>query len=95
MEIRWSERASGDFAGIIQYIRRENPDAALRMARTIYQQLEHLKKFLNSGRSGRVDGTRELTLPPLPFLVAYRVKQNVVEIACCTVRNAGRNESHD
>jgi plasmid stabilization system protein ParE len=30
MEIRWSKKASEDFTAIIQYIRRENPDAALR-----------------------------------------------------------------
>ncbi len=81
MEIRWSEKASDDFVAIIQYIRRENPDAALRTARAIYQQLEQLKMFPNSGRPGRVDGTREITFAPLPFIVVYRVKQSLIEIA--------------
>lgn len=34
------------------------------------------------GRRGRVEGTRELPLPPLPFIVVYRVREvaEVIEI---------------
>ncbi len=28
-----------------------------------------------------MEGTRELPLPPLPFLVVYRIRKNIVEIA--------------
>jgi plasmid stabilization system protein ParE len=33
------------------------------------------------GRPGRVAGTRELALAPLPFIVVYRVREYRVEIA--------------
>jgi len=36
--------------------------------------------FPNRGRQGRVEGTRELVLAPLPFIVVYRVKTDAVEI---------------
>jgi len=29
----------------------------------------------NQGRQGRVTGTRELALTPLPFIVVYRVRE--------------------
>jgi plasmid stabilization system protein ParE len=28
-----------------------------------------------------VEGTRELPLPPLPFVVVYRIRNDIVEIA--------------
>lgn len=81
MEIRWSPEALADFTAIIQYIQADNSSAALRVARAIYQAIAQLKIFPNSDRIGRVDGTRELPLSRLPFVVVYRVKDNAVEIA--------------
>jgi toxin ParE1/3/4 len=81
MEIRWSPEAAADFTAMIQYIRQDNSSAALRVARTIYQTVAQLKVFPNRGRSGRVDGTRELPLPRLPFVIVYRVGESAIEIA--------------
>jgi toxin ParE1/3/4 len=81
MEIRWSPEAAADFTAIIQYIRQDNSSAALRVARTIYQTVAQLKVFPNRGRPGRIDGTRELPLPRLPFVIVYRVGESAIEIA--------------
>jgi len=81
MQLRWSPAAAEDFLRIIEYIRQENPAAAQRIAKTIYDSAGSLKSFPNKGRTGRVEGTRELPLPPLPFVVVYRVLRDSVEIA--------------
>ena len=81
MKVRWSPAAAEDFVRIVQYIHRENPEAAERIARSIHEGAGSLKLFPNRGRQGRIEGTRELALPPLPFIVVYRVKANAVEIA--------------
>jgi toxin ParE1/3/4 len=81
MQIRWSPTASEDFFRIIEYVRQENPPAAQRIAKTIYESVGSLKSFPYKGRAGRVEGTRELPLPPLPFVVVYRILREVVEIA--------------
>jgi toxin ParE1/3/4 len=81
MKIEWSPEAAADFAGIVAYIHERNPTAADRVAHTIYDSAAALEKFPNRGRPGRVGGTRELVSAPLPFIVIYRVKRNVVEIA--------------
>ncbi|HEY2496827.1 MAG TPA: type II toxin-antitoxin system RelE/ParE family toxin [Candidatus Angelobacter sp.] len=60
MEVRWSPEAAADFTAIIRYIRQDNPSAALRVARTIYSAVAQLNVFPNSGRPGKVNGTREL-----------------------------------
>ncbi len=81
MQIRWSPAAAEDFFRIVEYIRQENPPAAERIAKTIYESAGSLKTFPYRGRAGRVEGTRELPLPSLPFVVVYRVVRDVVEIA--------------
>jgi toxin ParE1/3/4 len=80
MQIRWSPEATADFTQIIQYIRKDNVSAALRVARTIYEKVAQLKTFPNRGRAGRIAGTRELLFPSLPLVVVYRVKEDAVEI---------------
>jgi toxin ParE1/3/4 len=80
MEISWSPEAAFDFTAIVQYIRQDNSSAALRVARYIYDAVAQLNTFPNRGRPGRVNGTRELPLPRLPFVVVYRVRENAVEI---------------
>jgi toxin ParE1/3/4 len=81
MQVRWSTAAAQDLFRIIEYIHKENPPAAQRVAQTIYQHVGSLTSFPHLGRLGRVDGTRELPVPSLPFLVVYRVTQEAVEIA--------------
>ena len=81
MQIRWSTAASQDLFQIVEYIRRENPPAAQRVANTIYESVGSLGSFPQRGRTGRMESTRELPVPSLPFLVIYRVTQDAVEIA--------------
>ncbi len=56
-------------------------EVGARIDQTIYDSAGSLKSFPNKGRTGRVEGTRELALPPLPFVVVYRVLKDIVEIA--------------
>lgn len=81
MQIRWSPAAAEDLFRIVEYIRQENLPAAQRIAKTIYESAGSLESFPLRGRTGRVQGTRELPLPALPFVVVYRVLEDAVEIA--------------
>jgi len=81
MPIRWSPAATEDLFRIIEYIRNENSPAAQRVGSAIYKSVETLNSFPYRGRQGRVEGTRELPLPSLPFVVVYRVVQHAIEIA--------------
>lgn len=81
MMVRWSPEAAADFAAIVEYIRKENPSAAERVAHTIYGGVASLASFPRKGRPGRTEGSRELVFSPLPFIAVYRVNADVVEIA--------------
>ncbi|HEX2663162.1 MAG TPA: type II toxin-antitoxin system RelE/ParE family toxin [Candidatus Acidoferrum sp.] len=81
MQIRWSPAAAEDLSRIFEYIRPDNPPAAERVIRTIYESAGSLESFPYRGRVGRVDGTRELILASLPFVIVYRVLEDAVEVA--------------
>lgn len=82
MEIRWSLPAAEDLERICQRVEQDNPDAARRIARTIYDACGRLRDFPNLGRaSARMPGRRELTFSSLPYIVVYQVRAEAVEIS--------------
>lgn len=82
MEVRWSIPAAEDLERICEWIERDNPEAARRVARTIYDGCARLKKSPHLGRaSSRMAGRRELTFAPLPCIVVYQVTPNAIEIS--------------
>lgn len=82
MLILWSSLAADDLERICGRIERDDPDAACRVARTIYEGCTSLRSFPNRGRASvRMAGRRELVFPPLPYVVIYQVKQEKVEIS--------------
>jgi toxin ParE1/3/4 len=42
--------------------------------------VERLQEFPMIGRKGRVEGTRELVIAGTPYIVPYRVRDDVVQI---------------
>lgn len=80
MRIRWTAQASSDLDNIEAFIALDNRGAAVRTVLDIIDAVKHLKDFPASGRAGRVVGTRELVLSDKPFIVPYRVRNNVIEI---------------
>jgi toxin ParE1/3/4 len=82
MDVRWSLPAAEDLERICERIGRDNPEAARRVARTIYNGCDRLKDFPNLGRaSRRMAGRREMTFASLPYVVVYRVTPNAIEIS--------------
>ena len=82
MEIRWSMPAAEDLERICERIERDNPEAARRVAQTIYDGCSRLENFPHLGRaSSRMTGRRELVFAPLPYIVVYRVTEQAVEIS--------------
>jgi toxin ParE1/3/4 len=59
-----------DFLTILATIAAKNPAAAADVADRVESAVAHLEE-LAIGRPGRVAGSFELVLPPLPYIVAY------------------------
>ncbi|WP_319777687.1 type II toxin-antitoxin system RelE/ParE family toxin [Maridesulfovibrio sp.] len=58
----------------------EDMDLAVKTYSHIREKGDLLGNFPQKGRPGRVTGTRELVLDRYPYIVPYRVKDDVVEI---------------
>lgn len=50
------------------------------MVERLRQAAERLARYPDSGRPGRVIGTRELIVPSLPLILPYRVRRRRIEI---------------
>jgi addiction module RelE/StbE family toxin len=73
MTIRWSPAAADDLEQIVEYISKDSWNSAERVAEAIYNRAASIRNHPYQGRSGRVQGTRELVLRPLAFILVYRV----------------------
>ena len=80
MIIRWLDLAVGDLQQVREYIKRDNPKAANKIAKKILEAVDCLKDHPGMGRSGRIHGTRELIIANTPYIVPYRMKDNQIEI---------------
>jgi toxin ParE1/3/4 len=82
MEIRWSLPAAEDLERICERIERDNPEAARRVARAVYDGCARLKDFPHLGRASiRMLGRRELVFAPLPYIAVYQITEEIVEIS--------------
>ncbi|MFT2215290.1 type II toxin-antitoxin system RelE/ParE family toxin [Rhizobium giardinii] len=66
-----------DLDRIVDHIASDNPSAALDMWDEIERQVERLRDFPRSGRSGRMPKTRELVVSGTPYIVVYLVSDDV------------------
>ena len=80
MEIVWRRAALNDLEGVREFIDQDNPDAAARVYEAIRAAVAPLAAHPNLGRAGRVEGTRELVLSGLPYIIVYRVVEEQVRI---------------
>jgi len=78
LKIKISVPASSDLDAIEAYIRRDNPDAAVKTVLRVLDAVEQLSEFPNIGRPGRVAGTKELVVGGTPYIAVYRVRENAV-----------------
>lgn len=75
MKIVYRTRAHRDLEAIFDYIAKDNPAAARRVIARIMKSVGRLERLPFSGRTGLKTGTRELSVPGLPYLAIYRVAE--------------------
>ena len=80
MNVRWTSLAESDLVGQCTHIAQEDPCLANRIGTEVLARVVALADHPFRGRSGRVDGTRELPLPGLPWIAVYTVSDDAVVI---------------
>ena len=78
--LRWSLAAAADLESIASYLYLHHPSYAAGTSQRLYDAAKSLKRFPLAGRVGRVPGTRELVLAPLPYILIYSVNQDFIQI---------------
>ena len=77
--IRWTPFAIQDLEDISSYIeQRRDLQTANRICRKIYDTVQILRRFPESGKAGLEEDTREFAVPTLPYIVIYRVRNDEV-----------------
>jgi toxin ParE1/3/4 len=80
MRIRRTPAAADDLEAIADYLTKHFPSVTQTTIREIYETIATLRSLPQRGRIGREDGTRELVIARLPYIVVYRIKADAVEI---------------
>ena len=88
MKLVWTARASANLEEIADYIASDSPRAAGRVAQHIVLSVARLRAQPFLGKPGRVPGTRELVIARSPYVAAYRIKDERIEVLA--VRHGAR-----
>ena len=80
MRLRWTSAAADDLENIADYLFEKTPENAARLIRELYDAPSALKSFPNRGRAGKNEGTRELVMPSLPYIIVHQVRGDTVHI---------------
>jgi toxin ParE1/3/4 len=80
MRIRWTLAAASDLEHIKHYLTQHNPQFMQPTVLEVYETIRSLKTSPHHGRVGREEGTRKLVFTRLPYIVAYRVKDQTIEV---------------
>jgi toxin ParE1/3/4 len=77
---RYLARAHSDLIKIIEYGRGEQWPDPVAYVRALRARIVVLAAHRDSGRVGRVDGTREWVLAGTPYITVYRLKVDFIEV---------------
>ena len=80
MKIKWAIPALADLQNLHAYIADDNPRAAGKVVSKVRAAVTMLGSHSKMGRSGRVEGTRELVIGGTPFIVAYTIERDRIVI---------------
>jgi toxin ParE1/3/4 len=80
MRTRWTPKASKQLEAIYDHIAGDNPATAEKLVEQIYSAIKVLEVYPECGRSGRIEGTRELVVTNSPYIVFYRIRRDSVHV---------------
>ena len=77
--LEWKAQAENDLFDILDYIGRDNPDAAVEVVQKIRTKVDGLRERPTLYRAGRIRGTREMIVHR-NYIVFYRASDEAVTI---------------
>jgi toxin ParE1/3/4 len=80
MKVIWSASAVRQLQEVVDYLQDESAARAVTIRRRILATVGLIGQMPDSGRTGRIDGTREAVVPRSPYIVVYQVSTETVEV---------------
>jgi toxin ParE1/3/4 len=80
MRLVWTSAAVADIEQIFDYLLEKIPDRVTTTIERVFTSVSELRRFPRRGRSGRKEGTRELVLTKLPYLIVYEVVDQSIRV---------------
>lgn len=80
LEIVWSRKALHRLTEIREYVAKDKPEAAARLAARIVSVVSGLRLHPYLGRAGAEPGIRELIIGGTPYIVMYKAGRKRVTI---------------
>lgn len=81
MKIRWTQPFTQNLEAARLYIMAEDPNAALKVLQHILGTLDTLSRFPEAGKASKQKiGTRQIVVPNTPFVIAYRIHNEAIEL---------------
>ena len=80
MRLKWKRSALADLSEIADYIAQENSEAARKVISEIRKQTQVLSSHPQIGRRGRASDTYELVIARYPYIVAYEITGESLDI---------------
>lgn len=90
MKVKWTRWAISDWLATFEYLEADNPSAARRIARSIFEVVEMLAVHPFAGRAGKITGTREFAVPRSPFIIGYEVNRSSDTLTVITIFDGRR-----
>ena len=80
MKVFWSAVSVRHLREVVEYIQPESAAVAVTIRRRILETVWRVGQMPYSGRTGRVEGTREAVVPRTAYIVVYQISAQAVEI---------------
>jgi len=80
MRVIWSAASVRHLQEVVEYIQGESVRGATTVRRRILETVKRVGQAPQSGRTGRIDGTREAVVPGTAYIVVYQISVQRVEI---------------
>jgi len=81
LRIQWTKAASNDLDSIEEYSWKDNPQTAIKQVLMVIDAVEQkIARTPQIGKRGRIPNTREFYITGTPYIAAYRITGDVIEV---------------
>lgn len=87
INIFWTDRALSSFETELDYYGEINPKLARELSIIVTESIKNISVMPGIGRHGKKIDTREFVIGKFPYIIAYRIRSEVLEVLAIIHQN--------